>query len=399
MSALRAAQLQAGGRRSSSPVAPPPSPVTVTADVHREEPRSVQTEEPGPGPSRGAAASVRPVDTLQKDFLKREYRLTAASRLDIWTSNLGSECRAKGLPDVTSSSVNFEQVDPTIRSWVRDLINARIDENYQGQLLGVSEPQETFRRIIEIKRSETNQSTAAARKRFADLKISKTERLSTFFERFERAVRDLELLGERVDDRAKCDQLLNSTLDVYPNGRNRVIDLSGSVTVDYITYKNVLLQEEQLRPKATVGSSKVTARPTLILRPGQSKKSKTGRRCFGCGAYGHIFPECPAAGDLYCYNCKKYGKHIAKDCDQPARPRPESRGGQNSRRGQRLPGNKTGSWGQSKFKKFRTKNLKRKRTGKFRKGEGKIRTVPYKGKSKKGRRRPFAKKNIKTDPK
>ncbi len=284
-------------------------------------------------------------------------------------------------------------MDPTIRSWVRDLINARIDEHYQGQLLGVSEPQETFRRIIEIKRSEMNQSTAAARKRFADLKISKTERLSAFFERFERAVRDLELLGEKVDGRAKCDQLLNSTLDVYPNGRNRVIDLSGSVTVDYITYKNVLLQEEQLRPKTAAGSSKVTARPTLILRPGQPKKSKMGWRCFGCGAYGHIFPECPAARDLYCYNCKKYGKHIARDCDQPARPRSEGRGGWSSQRGQRFPGNKIGSWGQSKFQGFRAKNLKRNRAGKFRKGEKKIRTVPYKGKSKKVRKRPIAKKS------
>jgi len=185
--------------------------MVVTAEVHREEPRSVRAEEPRPGPSCGANPSVRPVDTLQKDFLKREYRLTTASRLDIWTSNLGSECRAKGLPDVTDSSVDFEQVDPTIWFWVRDLINARIDEHYQGQLLGISEPQETFRRIIEIKRSEMNQSTAAARKRFADLKISKTEHLSAFFERFERAVRDLELLGEKVDGRAKCDQLLNST--------------------------------------------------------------------------------------------------------------------------------------------------------------------------------------------
>ena len=136
VSALRAAQLQAGGRRSSSPIAPPPSPITVTAEVHREEPRPVLAEEPRPGTSRGSTATVRPADTLQKDFLKREYRLTTASRLDIWISNLGSECRAKGLPDVTDSGVDFEQVDPAIRSWVRDLINARIDESYQGSSLG-----------------------------------------------------------------------------------------------------------------------------------------------------------------------------------------------------------------------------------------------------------------------
>src|SRR6266576_646837 len=392
VSALRTAQLEAGGRRQmSSPVVPPPPTFQVIADVHQEDPR--------PGTSRDFDLQVRSVESLRKDFLKREYQLTTTSRLDIWTSNLGCECRAKGLPDVTNVGVNFEQVDPMTKSWIRDLINTRINEHYQGQLLGVSEPHETFRRIIEIKRLETNQSTAVARKRFADLKLGKTERLAAFFKRFERAVWDLELLGEKVNGRAQCDQLLNSTLEVYPNGRNRVIDLSGSVKVDYITYKNVLLQEEQLRPKTATGSSKATTRPTLILRPGQPKKSKTGRRCFGCGAYGHIYSECPAAGELYCFNCKKYGKHIARDCDQPARPRQESRGGRSSRRGQRYPGNRAGTWGQSKFKRFRARGLKRFRPGKFRRGERKIKTLPYKGKSKKGRKRPSTKKSPVQNPK
>ncbi len=94
----------------------------------------------------------------------------------------------RGLPDVTNAGVNFEQVDPTTKSWIRDLINTRIDKHYKGQLLGVSEPHEMFRKIIEIKRLEMNQSTAMARKRFADLKLGKTERLAAFFEQFERAV-------------------------------------------------------------------------------------------------------------------------------------------------------------------------------------------------------------------
>src|SRR6266576_1097892 len=266
VSTLRATQLEASGRRqTSSPVVPPPLTFQVIGDVHQEDTRPVRLAEPRPGTSHDVDLQVRSVESLRKDFLKREYRLTTTSRLDIWTSNLGSECRAKGLPDVTDAGVNFDQVDPMTKSWIRDLINTRIDKHYQGQLLGVSEPHEMFRKIIEIKRLETNQNTATARKRFADLKLGKMEHLAAFFEQFERAVRDLELIRENIDGCAKCDQLLNSTMEVYPNGQNQVIDLSGSVTVDYITYKNVLLQEETFRPRtAARDSARAMTRPTLV---------------------------------------------------------------------------------------------------------------------------------------
>ncbi len=55
VSALRAAQLEAGGRRrTSSPVVPPPPTFQVIADVHQEDTRPVRSAEPRPGTSRGA---------------------------------------------------------------------------------------------------------------------------------------------------------------------------------------------------------------------------------------------------------------------------------------------------------------------------------------------------------
>src|SRR6266576_381983 len=88
---LKAAQLEAGGRRwTSSPVVPPPPTFQVVADMHQEDTRPARLVEPRPGTSRNFDLQVRPTESFRKDFLKREYRLTTTSRLDIWTSNLGS---------------------------------------------------------------------------------------------------------------------------------------------------------------------------------------------------------------------------------------------------------------------------------------------------------------------
>src|SRR6266576_6669576 len=73
VSALRAAQLEAGGRRrTSSPVVPPPSPFRVIAEVHREDTRPARPVEPRPGTSLDFDLQVRPTEYLRKDFLKRE---------------------------------------------------------------------------------------------------------------------------------------------------------------------------------------------------------------------------------------------------------------------------------------------------------------------------------------
>src|SRR6266550_7790078 len=87
-----------------------PAPPVLTPAIGTEE--DMETERSAPASSRSPSAkdprytSVSE-DSIKKDFLKRDYRLTGTGRLDIWIAQLQSECRARGFPDPSREDVDF----------------------------------------------------------------------------------------------------------------------------------------------------------------------------------------------------------------------------------------------------------------------------------------------------
>ena len=288
----------------------PPNLVAATVETQRPAEERAPTA-PSPSATRQSSSMEVSEETIKKDFLKRDYRLTSTGRMDIWISNLQSECRARGFPDPSSDDVDFTQVSSIIRDWTRDLISARVDDHYLGQLLDIRDPREAFLRLLALKRAETNQSLPVARKRFSDLRLSRTERLAPFFEKFERLARDLEVLGEKPSSKEMADRLFTAANEVYPEARSRIINVDGTVALDYLTLKNVYLQEEQFRPAPAQRSA---TRPTLLAGANVNIKKE---RCFECGGHGHLKRDCPHLGQKRCYNCLRYGDHLARDCPEP----------------------------------------------------------------------------------
>src|SRR6266576_3999934 len=71
------------------------------------------------------------------------------------------------------------------------------------------------------------------------------------------------------------------------------------------------LQEEQFHP---VPVNRPANRPTLLSRADVDLRKE---RCFESGGHGHLKKDCPHCGQRRCYNCLKYGDHLARNCPEP----------------------------------------------------------------------------------
>lgn len=85
--------------------------------------------------------------------------------------------------------------------------------------------------------------------------------------------------------------------------------LTGSVSLTTVLAKLRVLPGHDLTPPPSVVTGSGSGQAIVAAVRGK------GKRCFRCGAEGHLRPECTFATDV-CFECKKPG-HAAKEC--PAR--------------------------------------------------------------------------------
>lgn len=87
-----------------------------------------------------------------KDPVKRDFKLTAKTRYEVWLDQMYSELRARGLLDLVDSSGipfrNFSEAENVLRRGLaRDIIMTRLEESYRNKLVNLTDPKDIMNRI------------------------------------------------------------------------------------------------------------------------------------------------------------------------------------------------------------------------------------------------------------
>ncbi|KAL6972375.1 hypothetical protein U1Q18_048126 [Sarracenia purpurea var. burkii] len=250
--------------------------------------------------------------------IRRDYKLSKTTRVDLWLDKLKGECLAKEYPDITSDVVVLDDAQKVL---LRDLLMNRMDDCYQERVVGVQDPIAILKEIIE------------------------EEKAANFLNRIDDVAKFFEYIGNPIPEDTIIDQGINGTYSVLPNVRLRVVTLEDvrskiagrKERISYSEFRNILLQEEAAAlpkvdstPKAMVA---VSMRGGNSSSRGRGRGRGRGRNCFTCGKEGHISRFCYSR-NRKCYECGD-PNHIARNCPQKEDTQPPSqfRGDSRGRRG------------------------------------------------------------------
>lgn len=272
---------------------------------------------------------------MNKSNIKREYKLTKESRLDIWLDYLNSELTSKKLLTVLNDE-NFEKAHMSIeqqnhrRNLVRDIIINHLDEKYHTQVINMVSPKEIIEHLKFVKRSEKNLDSFQIRKKINSMRFTPgKEKAIEFLEKFDNVIRTYENLDGSIpiSDQEKRDAFFNAITpnvpDIYSiNVNYKLSHENEDMTLKQL--KNVLLQHECQYSKENKGP---TALMTTHIGKPFNKPSTKFIRCYNCDANGHYASQCTMGGKNLrkCYNCGEFSNHLSKNCPNETRSEEKQR--------------------------------------------------------------------------
>ena len=252
---------------------------------------------------------VRNIMRPPNQEIRREYKLSQTTRIDLWIDKLKSELWSRELPDIFIAD-EVEYKDEKEKRTIREIILNRLEDTYHAQVLNLEEPREILAKIKEIKRAEMNLNTAHMRKKFNELRLNKGEKAVSFLERMEEIMRFFEFIKNPIPLDQVIDQGINGTMNVYPTVRLRILSANQSSPVTtFVDFRNILLEEERAHPT-------VVEKPTALFsnekrRDSQNRTQKV--ECYRCHKMGHIAKNCRTKKQK-CSKCNKWAFHRAQEC-------------------------------------------------------------------------------------
>ena len=260
----------------------------------------------------------------------RAYKLTANIKFEMFEDYLRSELKTKRLEYIIDEKEHVNVPENKLtddKNRVRDIIINHIDTKYYSKIIDLKEPREIVNKLKEYKRLETRMTSVLARKNLYDLKFNpKKERAAEFWDKFEEKVKEYESVPDagKMTEKEKRDIFMHAVVESVP-GVEVFNCLSRQTTGKDVTYeglKDYLLQvESSIMPTAQREATKTAMLARGPFRAGSSRGRGQARgasrlnktRCYSCGLFGHMSPDCPSPGSTVCYTCKMPG-HVAKNC-------------------------------------------------------------------------------------
>lgn len=255
---------------------------------------------------------------------KRDYKLTANAKFELFYDYLTSELRTNDLLYVIDPKLSPENIDEITkerdRHKVRETIINHLDENYHSQVVTLTDPSEILDKIKRLKRYENNESSVTIRRQLYTMRYqSGQEKPAEFQERFDNVIRAYECLPDvaPLSDTEKRDAFLSAIMGSVPEvfTADFVAKSNSGKGMTYEHLKNFLLQAEMMRLTANFNASKDN-------KAAFKTSFKFQERCSECDDSGHNSNDCPRKGkdERKCYNCNKFFprrvNHVAKLCRQ-----------------------------------------------------------------------------------
>ncbi len=144
----------------------------------------------------GNVAVVRKdLKELKENFrsgnIKREYKLTRSSKLELWLDKLRLELNVNDLIDVIVSNVKarkaYDDEQQKLRKHrVREIIMLHTDECYHRRVLKIEEPRTILEMLREFKRNEMNVTHSSIRTLIHTMKFNpRRENVYSFCKKFD----------------------------------------------------------------------------------------------------------------------------------------------------------------------------------------------------------------------
>ncbi|XP_067204522.1 uncharacterized protein [Linepithema humile] len=138
---------------------------------------------------------------IQRKFnIKRDYKLTTKSNLDLWLDSLNSELAANDLLEVLNNNNDNSEKTMKEKNIIRDIIINRLDSKYHQEIIELKDPKDILLKIKEIKRLETNMTHVTVKvQKLYSIKKSQKEKAVDFFDRFDNIIREYEICNSEIE--------------------------------------------------------------------------------------------------------------------------------------------------------------------------------------------------------
>ena len=253
---------------------------------------------------------------LSKVSVKRDYKLTQNSNLDLWTDRLRSELLVNDML-VVIDSPNSSNATLKRKGLVRDIIISHLDEHYHKKIFNETDLIVILNKIKEYKRGEKKNVTHSSdRAEIYSLTYDPKDKIFNFIEKFDGIVRDYENMERAIQftEPEKRAAFYKAVSGAFPELRSADLlkrQTSSEMTLDEI--KSFLLQLEAEKR----GDQREDVRAHRDRSFVQTKKPE--EKCHRCNRVGHWRNECPFEGTefWFCYWCKKIQPHNGTECPSP----------------------------------------------------------------------------------
>lgn len=255
---------------------------------------------------------------IENKNFKRDYKLTNKSIFETWLDSLNSELSSKKLLHVLTEADTYkdDNSEKTKRekNTVRDIIINHIDEKYHQKVLSLREPSEIISEIREIRRIETNMTDTNIRQKLYNLKKSKGEKMSVFWDKFENILRQFETCNPMKsiptdEQRAlfyhavcdSCPELVTASLMKGQTGTEMTIN----------EMKNFVLQLEAQKQETNPEAKTIS-----VQRSKNKETVNKNIKCYRCTKSGHYSSDCPLVEYKvwFCYICNTIKDHKGDSC-------------------------------------------------------------------------------------
>lgn len=253
---------------------------------------------------------------------KRSYKLSPQIKFEHFYELCTSELRTCELlyvideKEASPKEINEETRKKHVHK-VRDILINRIDNIYLAKVFHYKDPKQMLQTLKDFKLSESSCTTVSIRRKLYSMQYNKgTETAIQFWDRFDETVRaydNIEAVQPLSDDE-KRDAFFGAIAGALP-AVQELDFFTQKQTGNKLSYESLkvyILQKEATSTQLKEGKSTGTA----FLASDFTHNKWKNDRCFACGDFGHLKSHCNKRGMKKCYECNKFGNHVAKDCWQ-----------------------------------------------------------------------------------